>query len=104
MHAIFTKYLELINGHLDGFARSAGYTSAKDVFEAVEAAVEHDKKQREKMMAEMNTMFAQMRLKVQEKEAKAEEKKDDEKKEEDKKDGDKGEKEAEAPASAAKKP
>ncbi|KAH8044057.1 hypothetical protein JL722_14880 [Aureococcus anophagefferens] len=62
-HAIFTKYLELINGHLDGFARSAGYTSAKDVFEAVEAAVEHDKKQREKMMAEMNTMFAQMRLK-----------------------------------------
>ncbi|KAH8061603.1 hypothetical protein JL721_8832 [Aureococcus anophagefferens] len=73
-HAIFTKYLELINGHLDGFARSAGYTSAKDVFEAVEAAVEHDKKQREKMMAEMNTMFAQMRLKVKEKEAKAEEK------------------------------
>ena len=52
----------------------------------------------------VNNKIQNKRLEEEE-EAKAEEsKKDDEKKEEDKKDGDKGEKEAEAPASAAKKP
>ena len=52
----------------------------------------------------VNNKIQNKRLEEEE-EAKAEEsKKDEEKKEEDKKDGDKGEKEAEAPASAAKKP
>ena len=77
-HDIFTKYLALINDHLDNFARSAGYTSAQEVFAAVEEAVARDKRQREKMMSEMNAMFAQMRLKAKAKEgdAKAEEKGD----------------------------
>jgi 26S proteasome regulatory subunit N8 len=51
----------------------------------------------------VNNKIQNKRLEEEE-EAKAEEKKDDEKKEDEKKEGDKGEKEAEAPASAAKKP
>lgn len=63
-HAVYKDYLEIVNGHLDKFAQSAGYTSAAEVFDAVSAAVDHDKQQREKMMREMNDMFAQMRSKL----------------------------------------
>lgn len=63
-HAIYKDYLEIMNGHLDTFAQSAGFRSAKEVFDAVSAAVDDDKRQREKMMREMNDMFAQMRLKI----------------------------------------
>ena len=61
-HAVFTQYLEQINERLDGFARTAGYSDAQGVLTDVQKAVDHDKKLRDQMMKEMNALFAQMRL------------------------------------------
>ena len=61
-HAVFTQYLEQINERLDGFARQAGYADAQGVLTDVQKAVDHDKKLRDQMMKEMNALFAQMRL------------------------------------------
>mmetsp|Transcript_18358 Transcript_18358/g.54692 ORF Transcript_18358/g.54692 Transcript_18358/m.54692 type:complete len:386 (+) Transcript_18358:195-1352(+) len=61
-HAVFTQYLEQINERLDGFARTAGYADAQGVLTDVQKAVDHDKKLRDQMMKEMNALFAQMRL------------------------------------------
>ena len=59
---MFTQYLEQINERLDGFARQAGYADAQGVLTDVQKAVDHDKKLRDQMMKEMNALFAQMRL------------------------------------------
>ena len=59
---MFTQYLEQINERLDGFARTAGYADAQGVLTDVQKAVDHDKKLRDQMMKEMNALFAQMRL------------------------------------------
>jgi len=73
-HAVFTQYLEQINERLDGFATSAGYEDASGVLGAVQSAVAHDKKLRDKMMQEMNSLFAQMRLGLEQKDKAADSK------------------------------
>ena len=78
-HAVFTQYLEQINERLDGFARTAGYADAQGVLTDVQKAVDHDKKLRDQMMKEMNALFAQMRLGLEQRDKAAAKETDDSK-------------------------
>ncbi|KAJ1458837.1 hypothetical protein M885DRAFT_512676 [Pelagophyceae sp. CCMP2097] len=63
-HAVFVEYCERMNCKLDEFASSAGYGTARDVFDKVQAALEVDKAQRTKMMSELQSMFSKFKLKT----------------------------------------
>lgn len=56
-HDVYRDYVQLVNARMDDFVSTSGYASQKDVFAAVEAAVEKDREQRNRLMEEIQAMF-----------------------------------------------
>lgn len=52
-----------MTSHLDDFAALTGFGSQKEVFAAVESAIETDKAQRKQLMSEIQSVFQQLKLK-----------------------------------------
>lgn len=60
-HDVYRKYVELVTSHLDDFVESSGLGSQREVTEAVEEAIQADKDQRKKLMAEIHKAFELMK-------------------------------------------